>query len=115
MAATLELKYFNSFWIKKMDSIMNVRDTTGVVASDNTGLTITLTVPNLLIGIGQRVTNEGITQSLPDFVYVVGVNGNVITVNKQVSVLQNDVLEFGPIQDFDDVPRVYNSTDASDW
>jgi hypothetical protein len=115
MAATLELKYFNSFWIKKMDSIMNVRDTTGVVSSDNTGLTITLTVPNLLIGVGQRVTNNSITQSLPDFVYVVGVSGDVITVNKQVTVLQNEVLKFGPIQDFKDIPRVYPSTDASDW
>ena len=115
MAATLELKYFNSFWIKKMDSIMNVRDTTGVVSSDNTGLTITLTVPNLLIGVGQRVTNNSITQSLPDFVYVVAVNSDVITVNKEVTVLQNEVLKFGPIQEFKDIPRVYPSTDASDW
>ena len=28
MAATLELKYFNSFWLKKMDSIVDVVPTT---------------------------------------------------------------------------------------
>ena len=119
MAATIELKYFNSFWIKKMDTIMDVRDTTAIVASASTGNTITLQDPNLYIGIGQRVKNETIQQSLPDFTFVTGVdmasNPPTVTVNQSVTVSALETLEFGPIEDFSQVPKAYASTSASDW
>ena len=43
MAATLEINYFNSFWIKKMDSIAQVKPTTAEIASDATSATQTVT------------------------------------------------------------------------
>ena len=50
MAATLEINYFNSFWIKKMDSIAQVKPTTAEIASDATSATQTVTeaIPCLL-------------------------------------------------------------------
>jgi hypothetical protein len=121
MAATLELKYFNSFWVKKMDSIMDTRDTTAVVATtDSSSTTIDIKVANAKIGVGQRVKNNTIQQTIPDYTYVTAVDMSAtphpqVTVNNQVNVTLNETLEFGPIGDFTDVPRVYSSTPASDW
>ena len=121
MAATLELKYFNSFWVKKMDSIMDTRDTTAVVATTvSSSTTIDIKVANAKIGVGQRVKNDTIQQTIPDYTYVTAVDMSAtphpkVTVNNQVNVTLNETLEFGPIGDFTDVPRVYSSTPVSDW
>ena len=57
MAATLELKYFNSFWLKKMDTVVDVIPTTsetdGDVIIDST--VMTLTAVDLFIGVGQLI------------------------------------------------------------
>jgi heme-binding NEAT domain protein len=58
MAATIEINYFNSFWIKKMDSIAEVaevRPNTGIISTNANSATQTITtyVPDL--GYGQRV------------------------------------------------------------
>ena len=56
MAATLEVNYFSTFWLKKINSIVEVKDTTGA-ADASTGTTITLQVANINVGAGQIVTN----------------------------------------------------------
>ena len=57
MAATLEVNYFSTFWLKKINSIVEVKDTTGA-ADASTGTTITLKVANINVGAGQIVTNQ---------------------------------------------------------
>ena len=49
MAATIEINYFNSFWIKKMDSIAEVRPNTGIISANANSATQTITtyVPEL--------------------------------------------------------------------
>ena len=61
MSATLELKYFNSFWLKKMTSIVAVspseepNDNSISVEAEIGDITITLTAPQQNMGVGQIV------------------------------------------------------------
>lgn len=105
MAATLELKYFNSFWLKKLRSITSVRDTTGTVNGATSGSpTIVLSASNPLIGVGQRVRGPGISATEP---FVTGVSGSTITVSSNQTIADTTVLEFGPIVDFTYIPAAY--------
>ena len=113
MAATLELKYFNSFWLKKLKSITSVRNTTGIVdgavTSDNT---IVLDASNPLIGVGQRVRGSGISATEP---VVTGVSGATITISSNQTIADGVELEFGPIVDFTYIPAAYEGDIDVDW
>jgi len=119
MAATLELKYFNSFWLKKLDSIVDVINTVSTLSANVTNsATIVLTTANPDISVGQLVSWIDITENvLPSVIYV---NGTTITLNKPVSILQYsapsvlNVLTFGPIADFTYIPNAYFEQ-SSDW
>lgn len=115
MAAVLELKYFNSFWLKKLDTIVEVENTTGVldaavVASAN----IILTEGNENIGVGQKVTwtDGGIEKTA--YVYKI-IDSNEFTLNKTVSIPTATLLTFGPIADFTYIPAAYDPIEESDW
>lgn len=113
MAATLELKYFNTFWLKKLRSITSVRNTTGIVsATTSSSQTIVLNAPNPLIGVGQRVRGVGISATEP---FVIGVSGATITVSSNQSIAATTELAFGPIVDFTYIPAAYNDDIDVDW
>ena len=118
MAATLELKYFNSFWIKKLDKIVDVIDSKADIVSIS-GLDITITSQTATPAVGQLVTNDDITNPIENKVYVTAVNLLVITVNvapqTSTSLGNGDKLRFGPLQDFTFIPGAYATTQASDW
>ena len=116
MAAILELKYFNSFWLKKLDTIVEVENTTANLVSAVVNSTnLDLTVANAEIGVGQLVTwpsqldNEG-----PYFVYRVN-SPTDIDLTEAVNIPITDLITFGPIQDFTYIPAAYNSTPLTDW
>ena len=123
MAATIEVNYFNSFWIKKMDSIVEVRGSTSTVtvtALNNATQTIGTTA-NTDLGIGQRVfakdANGVDVVNFPQTVYLNGFNTTnpfTVTLSEPVSLQATDVLIFGKIEDFTEIPRQYTS-DESDW
>ena len=115
MAATLELKYFNSFWIKKLDTIVDVEDGFGAYVSGTTS--ITLTGVNGQPAVGQVLQNTASGSAFTNDVYITGVSGAVITVNVAPTPLPSagDSLTFGPIEDFTFIPGAYNTTQASDW
>jgi len=86
MAATLELKYFNTFWLKKIKSITDVETVTPIVANNTavntTVIDITNTTDKIKIGAGQIVTNLTNTTSFATgIVTVVGRNNLVVTVS----------------------------------
>jgi len=118
MAATLELKYFNSFWIKKLDKIVDVKDSVAQFDSIN-GLEITLDNETGTPAVGQLVRNVDVSNPILNDVYVTAVSGSVVTVNSapqtQPALGPGDSLRFGPIQDFTFVPGAYASTQLSDW
>jgi hypothetical protein len=115
MAAILELKFFNSFWLKKLDTVVEVENTTAtldaaVVASP----TITITEVNDKIGVGQNVSWEGVGVSNP-YVYK-KITDTQFILSEPVSIPDATVLTFGPITNFDFIPNAYPPTEeSSDW
>ena len=119
MAAILELKYFNSFWLKKLDTIVEVENTTANLVSpvvDSPNLELTVANPN--VGVGQLVTWDSQDEdSGPYYVYKI-VDPFVATdiiLNEAVSIPLIDEITFGPIQDFTYIPAAYDSTPLTDW
>ena len=118
MAAVLEIKYFNSFWLKKMESITRIKNTTGILDGNVSTSTLILTEVNDFIGVGQQVTgspSSGITTNPPPV--VVYVNGVTITLDTPQSLTSGEELTFGPITNFDHIPAAYpsNETEGIDW
>jgi len=120
MAATLELKYFNSFWLKKLDTIVDIKNTTSTLSADvSDSNTLVLSSANPMIAIGQAVTWQGYALiTAPTVVYI---NGATITLNMDVNIQQYvgsppvlNVLTFGPITNFDHVQNVY-AEGPTDW
>ena len=56
MAATLEVNYFSTFWLKKIKSITDI-ETVTVAANASTTNIINLQVASNKVGAGQVVTN----------------------------------------------------------
>ena len=86
MAATLELKYFNTFWLKKIKSITDVETVTPIVATntavETTVINITDTVEKVKVGAGQIVTNlTNTTNFATGVVTVVGRDNLIVTVS----------------------------------
>lgn len=116
MAATLELKYFNSFWLKKMDSVVDVIPTTSETDGDVLvgSTTMVLTAVDLFIGVGQLIEYTlGTTLYTNIILYI---SGTTITLLNPVEVLIPDgtLITFGPIQDFTHVPAAYDAG-PNDW
>ena len=111
MAAILELKFFNSFWLKKLDTIVEVENTTGAVESFD-GFTITLKNDNAEVNVGQTVTGEGAVQPFP-VVYKKDSN-NTFELTEFEAFEEDEKLSFGPITDFTYIPNAYASG-PTDW
>ena len=116
MAATLEVNYFSTFWLKKINSIVEVKDTTGA-ADASTGTTITLKVSNINVGAGQIVTNQTTPWIGNPTVTVLSVaaNNQTITIDLAQTVNNNDVLVFTGRADDTYIPEAFEAVDASDW
>jgi hypothetical protein len=116
MAAILELKYFNSFWLKKLDTIVEVEKATAnlvtaVVNSPN----LEITTPNGDIGVGQLVTYENQDESDgPYWIYKI-TNSTNIVLNEPVNIAVTDKITFGKIVNFDYIPAAYTATPLTDW
>jgi len=125
MAATIEVSYFNSFWIKKIDSIVEVKPSVSEIATTADSSTQEISNINSFLGYGQRVFAKDATgadiPTYPSKVYLIGgsaIGGTVapfnVILSQQVSLTATDQLIFGEIEDFTEVPRLYTSDD-SDW
>jgi len=118
MAAILELKYFNSFWLKKLDTIVEVENTKGVLDGAVTlNTTIVLEEDNLNIGVGQTVS-VGSPPIKVAVVYKKGNNNKTFILSNPVTIADAAVINFGPITDFTYVPAAYAASEAdpsTDW
>lgn len=126
MAATLELKYFNSFWLKKMQSVVDVLPTpatpppgpnkaTANVPDGATSFTLQVAQPN--IGVGQAIYYTIGSQTYT--LIIQSFSGSPQTINLMSPVpvpgfLSTTDLTFGDIINFKYVPARYSSTQA-DW
>ena len=116
MAATLEVNYFSTFWLKKINSIVEVKDTTGA-ADASTGTIITLKVANTNVGAGQIVTNT--TTPFPGSPVVtvlsVAANNQTITIDSAQPVTNNNVIAFTGRAADAYIPEAFDAVDANDW
>ena len=126
MAAIIELKYFNTFWLKKIKTITDVVPGT---TTNNPSGTLTFTVAPALTAAQMNVGQE-ITMNYEDAVTGDDVNYSSYIVTRTsdteftaASPATNyspgggppDVMTFGKIINFDNIPAAYGPTTASDW
>jgi hypothetical protein len=112
MAAVLEVKYFNSFWLKKIDSIVEVEKTSGILDSDVTASPdIVLSSVNENVGVGQKVTINGDEYT----VFKSSGDGLNFTLNDSITADAGDTITFGQIEDFTYIPTAYEGLDLVDW
>jgi hypothetical protein len=136
MAAIVELKYFNTFWLKKIKQITQLKSTAVAIFDNESALTITVT-PVLSPPYGTTTSpldetqmNVGQEVSMT-YVY----NGNTINYSSYITerapgsvssfkvaeaptgtVPASTEISFGKIINFDKVPQAYGSGNVSeDW
>lgn len=116
MAATLEVNYFSTFWLKKINSIVEVEDTTGA-ADASASTIITLKAANINVGAGQIVTNQTAPFAGNPTVTVLSVaaNNQTITIDSSQVVNNNDVVAFTGRADDAYIPEAFDAVDANDW
>ena len=132
MSATLELKYFNTFWLKRMANIADVAPGVENILYDS-NVTTTITVDQVLtenqMNVGQEVTitylnsDSGIVinyssyvvsrgaGSVDEFVVAVAPLGTVTPITGETTVTIN----FGKIINFDNIPSSYEGDTTLDW
>jgi len=132
MAANIELKYFNTFWLKKIKTItdvetklddgspitspfqsvsgstFNITDSLDVTKM-NVGMNVTMSYTDLL-GVPRNLDTYIVAiNTINQFVAAVGVVDGV-----DISTTVPDIT-FGKIINFDNIPQAYTTTTASDW
>lgn len=135
MAATLEIKYYNSFWLKKVANLTNVSsfEKDGVVPNTTTTSTSsaigtnTLTVLNssgnfsqTSTGVGQTISYN-ISSTLFTYTIIyksVGLTETTFTLSKNIlgfNVPSGTVLTFGKILNPAWIPSRYQPSPDKDW
>ena len=125
MAAVIELKYFNTFWLKKLKTITDVvPGETTINPIGNTNWTISPALTDNQMNVGQEVTMpyvDVISQDPKIFKsYIVTKISDTqfITATGLVNYVPNatqTTMTFGKIINFDKIPAVYESTPDDDW
>ncbi len=118
MAATIELKYFNSFWLKKLDTVVDVLpDEYVVIESNSEESTIIFTVDLISIGVGQQITYTIGSDTFVNTIFArtSGQKGIKLSEPFTVEIPVGTVIKFGTITDFSYIPEAYASTSESDW
>ena len=119
MAATIELKYFNSFWLKKLDKVVDVlpfEKTTNSVIEVGDSL-VNVVGDFVSVGVGQEISYTLGGTIFTNTVLYGSNGGNVVIFSNPVTeeVPIGTVIKFGAIKDFSHVPEGYGSTPDSDW
>jgi len=123
MAATLEVKYYNSFWLKKIKTITNQGSDSNsaqftVTAQNGAEITISPSFNIQNAGVGTEVIiNHGINDQFKGYILELSLNVNRFILNKvpspPIDLISNELV-FGPIVNFDKVPKIYTGTNG-DW
>ena len=124
MAANIELKYFNTFWLKKIKTITDVAPDFAATIVSVSGVTFTIVSPGLnatKMNVGQEIS----------MTYVDGISGANVNYTSTIVSRTSDtvfvvadfptnftgtpVITFGKITNFNSIPQAYQATPASDW
>ena len=125
MAALIELKYFNTFWLKKIKSIVNVLPGEDRLYVSNSGTRINFNLPTTVVqvSVGQEFTITysigGVAKSYTST--IVEADPTITNPYFIAAVAPTDVIPvgapiiFGKITDFSNIPKAYAATADSDW
>lgn len=122
MAATLELKFFNSYWLKKIKTVTDVVGGTRVYQS-NTGTTfvISAVADVTVMNVGQKVSftytdGSGVTRSYSGYIVsLISTTSFVANIEPNPAVTGTPTITFGPIINFDNIPTDYTPSNTNDW
>ena len=122
MAATLELKFFNSYWLKKIKTVTDVVGGTRVYQS-NTGTTfvISAVADTTVMNVGQKVSftytdGSGVTRSYSGYIVsLISTTSFVANIEPNPAVTGTPTITFGPIINFDNIPTDYAASNTDDW
>ncbi|MHC4316204.1 MAG: hypothetical protein ACYSW3_27490 [Planctomycetota bacterium] len=116
MATVIELKYFNTFWLKKIKSVVDVVPSTTTYTS-NVGATFTVNVVlSSEMKVGQQVTIVDGANTYSS--YVKERNSNTEFVGGEApsfTITGGATINFGKIINFDQVPSAYTGDNDNDW
>jgi len=118
MAATIELKYYNSFWLKKIKTITDVVNSSPTFSSQSgTTITISSSLNATQMNVGQKVVIEYGTNDRYVGHIVERVSGTEFVVDPEPTPVITNVTSFelGPIDDFTNIPKAYTGNVADDW
>lgn len=120
MAAIIELKYFNTFWLKKLKAV------TDIVPDSNTSITYVSNVGktfqtsgglNTGIGVGQQVTIQDGANTYRSYVSFINSDIEFVAGDAPDFVITPSTsISFGKIINFDRIPIAYApGNNATDW
>ena len=126
MAATIEVNYFNTFWLKKIKSITDVASgsSSAYVSNSTTTFVIGSSLTVNQMNIGQEVTftytsGSGDTINYSSYVTSrISSTSFVAAAAPNPAVTGTPTITFGPIINFDNIPPAepnYPSVPANDW
>tara|TARA_R100000951_G_scaffold107226_1_gene102434 strand:- start:835 stop:2406 length:1572 start_codon:yes stop_codon:yes gene_type:complete len=125
MSALIELKYFNTFWLKRIKSVADVTPGTTRNYGSHTGATFTIPGQTDLLemNVGQQVTmpyidgngdsqfySSYIVERLTDFKFEAA---DELTGTVDTTI--TPVMTFGKIINFDNIPQSYPDSATNDW
>jgi hypothetical protein len=116
MAATIELKYYNSFWLKKIKTITNVVNSSLTFVSQS-GTTITInSIGATQMNVGQKVVIEyGSNRYVGHIVKRLSNTQFVVDPEPSPAITGTPTITLGPIDDFTNIPKAYTGDVAGDW
>ena len=118
MATIIELKYFNTFWLKKIKSITDVAVGNVSPFASNTGATINVSVAmdNTKMNVGQEFTIVYTGNTYKSYIVEKISNTSfVAAAAPAVAIVGTPDVTFGKIINFDQIPQAYSSDIDSDW
>jgi len=125
MAAIIELKYFNTFWLKKIKSIADVTPgaTRNYISNNGTTITMSSLASATEVSVGQEFTiSYDILGTATTYTSTVveAFPGNdftkfVATVAPTDIIPVNSPIVFGKIVNFDSIPEAYSGASEYDW
>ena len=117
MAATIELKYYNSFWLKKIKTITDVVNSSPTFSSQS-GTTIEIgSLGPTQMNVGQKVVIEyGSNDRYVGHIVERLSNTQFVVDSEPTPAITNVTsFELGPIDDFTNIPKAYTGDVANDW
>ena len=118
MATIIELKYFNTFWLKKIKSITDVAVGNISPFASNVGTTINVSVAmdNTKMNVGQEFTIVYTGNTYKSYIVEKISNTSfVAAAAPAVAIVGTPDVAFGKIINFDQIPQAYSSDIDSDW